>query len=181
MQAQSALAQLYPIGEKGIVVVYLVDELENVGIAFLLNVGWFIGALHKHAHLIDDTVDEGSDTIDERHLGTILKTLTGIGLGVHLAHLALLVDFLYALLRLLTVALLPLLPLSQRKKERFEFVIMPILARQMTKEPQQEEQKDDGGYYHKNHHIESGGGGFQLCCARLEVAVLTGVLLKVEI
>ena len=133
MHTQTTLAQLYPVGEKGVVFVYLVGELKDICIAVLAYIGVLARTLDEHAHLIDDTVNKWGDTVDERHLGAVFNTLEGIFLTVHLAYLSLLINLLYSLLCLLATELLLLLPLAQGLEKGVEFVATAILAREMTK------------------------------------------------
>ena len=177
MQSDFALAQLNPVGEQGIVFIDFVGELPDICKAFLSHLGSLVVALHEHAHFIDDAVDEWRDTVDERHLGTVVRTLTGIFTGFHLAHQPLLIDFINTFLSQLTIALLFLLPLSQGLQKVVEFVFAPVLAREMIKEPQEEEQQYNGGDHHHYHNVELRGCSLQLGGSRLEIAVLTGVLL----
>ena len=135
MQAELALAHLNPFGEQGVVFVNLVGELKDIVVSLLAKLRRLVGARHKHSHLVDDTVDERSDTVDERHLRTVFKILTCIVGSAHLAHQPFLVDFLDTLLGELALALLLLLPLAQWLQQRVEFVLAAVATREVVEQP----------------------------------------------
>ena len=68
VQAELPALHLYPVGQYGIVLFYLVHQLYDVFAA-----GWRYCALAFHAHhLAPNTVEEGDDAMYERHLSPIL-------------------------------------------------------------------------------------------------------------
>ena len=154
MQAEVTLTQLDPIGEDIVIGIDLFGKLTDVFEPFLAVIAL------QTTGLMDDAVDERCDTADKGDFRPLLQIQT---LGVLDA------QSLYG--KFLTTLL----------KQIVGDVLTGVLAVHMVEEPQREQKQHDG-YHNGNHHqVQLPGRLVVLVGARLQLTVLTGGLLKVEI
>ena len=109
---------------------------------------------------IDHAVDEWQQTVDERNLGPLLQVAPLALLEMQSAD----VQLFAALLNLLV-----------------EGAVGLLAAVQPAEEPQQEEQQDDGSNNGKENPVELTDHAVELFGTRLELAVLSCLLLQVEV
>ena len=77
VERQAALAQLDPLREHGVQLVDLVGQFTDVRVAFCLQ-RVALAAFLQHGDLVEHTVDEGDDAVDERHLRPLLEVLAPV-------------------------------------------------------------------------------------------------------
>ena len=154
MQAEVSLTQLNPVSEHIVIGIDLVGEFTHV-------VEPFLPALTlQTAGLVDDAVDKRCDAVDERDLRPLFQVQP---LGVLHA------QPLYR--QLLTLLF----------KQVVGEILSGVFAVHVVEQPQREQQQHDG-YHHRTHHdIQLYGRLLILTGSRLQLTVLTGGLLKVEI
>ena len=157
METQVALTQLNPIGQHIVVFVDLVREFTDI-VEFLLT------PLASHQvlviRLVDDAVDKWRDAIDEGDLGTLLQTES-----LAILH----PEPLYSQL---------LVPLFE---EVVGDVLTPFAAIHVVEEPEQEREQADGDDDGAQHDVQLHRGLLVLTRTGLQLTVLAGGFLQVEI
>ena len=154
MQAEVALAQLDPIGQHVVVLADLIGELADI-IKFLL-----IAVLLQATGFVDDSVNERSDAVDEGYLRPLLEVET------------------FAVFN-------PETPKRQFLTPLLKQIVRDILSHMPTvhvvEQPEREQQQYDGYHHGAHHDVKLDCRLFILVGTRLQLTILTGGLLKVEI
>ena len=111
-------------------------------------------------HFMEDTVDKRQDAHSQRHLGALFQLATLV--------------FLHAQSGLCHLFVL----LLQQIVERMVFFLFLI---QLVEKPEEEEQQDNSAKDGPRHEVQLMDGIVQDTCTRLQLPILTGLLLQVDI
>ena len=179
-QAHLALTHLYPAGENFVVVANLVGQFAHVGKSLGPDLLRLV-LLKQSRHLIDDAVDERHDAVDERHLGPLLKIAALVALDLLPDQHDLFAQFLVVFSQLACPLGCFLLPFLQRLQEGGHRNLAVAALSDAVEQIEQCQNHQNHHHHRRNHGIEQARRLLQLVASGFQLAVLSCLLLHVEI